>query len=169
MYLPSVVIVAKYFDKRRSLASCISAGGSGLGTFIFAPIVHLLDDNYGWRFTLIILGILLLVCVPLGMLYKPINVHESDHSIVVNDHDADAKKDVCNLSRCDAAMKFCKRITSSMAEKGKNYLNLFKSARFCLYIFFNFIVNMGITAPYIFTLVGLKTKMAKGNFIFLLF
>ena len=153
MYLPSVVIVAKYFDKRRSLASCISAGGSGLGTFIFAPIVHLLDDNYGWRFTLIILGILLLVCVPLGMLYKPINVHESNHSIVVNDHDADAKKDVCNLSRCDAAMKFCKRVTSSMADKGKNYINLFKDARFSLYICFNFILCMGLTVPFIFNVV----------------
>ena len=169
MYLPSVVIVAKYFDKRRSFASSIASSGVGVGTFVFAPILHLLDDNYGWRFTLIILGIIVLVCVPMGMLYKPIVDHESGDSTILNDLDANPKKSVCNLSKCDAAMKFCKRITSSMAEKGKNYLNLFKSARFCLYIFFNFIVNMGITAPYIFTLVGLKTKMAKGNFIFLLF
>ena len=84
MYLPSTVIVTKYFDKRLAFASCISSGGAGVGTFIFAPFVHLLDDNYGWRFTLIILGILVLVCVPLGALYKPIDDHEYDHSIVHN-------------------------------------------------------------------------------------
>ena len=167
MYLPSVVIVAKYFDKRRSLASCISAGGSGLGTFIFAPIVHLLDDNYGWRFTLIILGILMLVCVPLGILYKPIDDQESGRSTILNDLDANAKQSVCNLSKFDAAVKFCKRITSSMADKGKDYINLFKNARFSIYIFFNFTLNMGRTAPFIFTLVGLNTKIYQKKFIIL--
>ena len=153
MYLPSVVIVTKYFNKRLSLASCITSGGAGVGSFTFAPIVYLLDENYGWRFTLIILGILVLVCVPLGMLYKPINDHECGHSIIPNNLDADAKKAVCNPSKCDAAMKFCKRVTSSMADKGKNYINLFKDARFSLYICFNFILCMGLTVPFIFNVV----------------
>ena len=153
MYLPSVVIVTKYFDKRLSLASCITSGGAGVGTFIFAPIVHRLDDNYGWRFTLIILGILVLVCVPLGMLYKPINDHESGHSIILYDLDADAKKAVYNLSKFDAAIKFCKRVTSSMTDKAKNYINLFKDTRFSLYICFNFTLCMGLTVPFIFNVV----------------
>ena len=138
MYLPSVVMVAKYFDKRRSFATCITSGGVGVGTFIIAPIVHLLDDNYGWRFTLIVLGILVLVCVPLSMLYKPIFDHESGHSPVLNDLDANAKKAVCNLSTYDAAMKLCKRMTRSMADKAEIYKNLFKNTRFSLYIFLNF-------------------------------
>ena len=167
MFLPSVVIVAQYFDKRRSFATCITAGGAGVGTFIFAPILHLLDDNYGWRFTLIILGILMLVCVPLGILYKPIDDQESGQSTILNDLDANAKQSVCNLSKFDAAVKFCKRITSSMADKGKDYINLFKNARFSIYIFFNFTVNMGMTAPFIFTLVGLNTKIYQKKFIIL--
>ena len=167
MYLPSIVIVAQYFDKRQSLASCIASSGAGVGTFIFAPILHLLDDNYGWRFTLIILGILMLVCVPLGILYKPIDDQESGQSTIFNDLDANAKQSVCNLSKFDAAVKFCKRITSSMADKGKDYINLFNNARFSIYIFFNFIVNMGMTAPFIFTLVGLNTKIYKEKFLIL--
>ena len=159
MYLPSVVIVTKYFDKRLSLASCITSGGAGVGSFTFGPIVYLLDDNYGWRFTLIILGILVLVCVPLGMLYRPIFDHEYGHSTVLNDLDANAKKAVCNLSTYDKAIMFCNRMTRSMADKGEIFINLFKNIRFSLYIFLNFTLSMGLTAPFIFNLVGLNVKM----------
>ena len=165
MYLPSVVIVTKYFDKKRSFASCISSGGAGVGTFILAPIVHLLDDNYGWRFTLIILGIFVLLCVPLGVLYKPINYQESNHSTAHNDADPDSKKAVCNSTKWDTVIKSCKRITCYMAERGKSYVHLFKDARFSIYIFFNFILCMGLTAPFIFNLVFLIEKMyIPGNF-----
>ena len=126
---------------------------------IATPILQLLHDNYGWRFTMIVLGILVLVCVPLAMLYKPINDHESGDSTILNDLDANVRKAVCNLSTCDAAIKFCKRITSSIADKGKDYINLFKDTRFSLYIFLNFTLSMGLTAPFIFNLVGLNVKM----------
>ena len=112
---------------------------------------------------MIILGIIVLVCVPLGMLYKPIDDQESGHSTILNDRNANETK----ASTYDAAMKFCKRITSSIADKRKNYINLFKNARFSIYIFFNFTVNMGMTAPFIFTLVGLNTKIYKKKFIIL--
>ena len=166
MYLPTTVIVTKYFDKRLAFASCISSGGAGVGTFIFAPIVNLLDDNYGWRFTLIILGILVLVCVPLGVLYKPIDDHEYDNSTVHNDVNGDSvTADVCIFSKCDAAKKCCKMIFCSMAEKGKKYINLFVDARFSLYIFSNFFTCMGLTVPFIFTLVGLNHKIYTEKFI----
>lgn len=69
MYLPAVVIVTSYFEKKRAFASCIASCGAGVGAFIFAPIVHMLDDNFGWKYTLMILGILVFVCIPLGVLY----------------------------------------------------------------------------------------------------
>ena len=156
MYLPAVVIVTQYFDKRRAFASCIASCGAGLGPFAYAPIIHLLDDIYGWEFTLLLLGILVLVAVPLGMLYKPIEDHEYDHSGVHNDVDYDDSKAASGsyFSHCDAAMKCCKRIICSMATKGKNYIYLFTDARFSLYILANFLACMGLTVPFIFTLVS---------------
>lgn len=69
-YVAAVVIVAYYFDKRRSFATGLSVCGSGIGTFIFAPVIQMLLDEYGWRgTTLILAGIFLNMCV-CGMLMK---------------------------------------------------------------------------------------------------
>lgn len=69
-YVAAVVIVAYYFDKRRSLATGLSVCGSGIGTFIFAPLNHVLLSYYGWRgCTLILAGLFLNLCV-FGMLMR---------------------------------------------------------------------------------------------------
>lgn len=69
-YVAAVVIVAYYFDKRRSLATGLSVCGSGIGTFIFAPLNHELLSYYGWRgCTLILAGLFLNLCV-FGMLMR---------------------------------------------------------------------------------------------------
>lgn len=55
-FVAAVVIVAYYFDKRRSLATGLSVCGSGIGTFIFAPVTQWLLAEYGWRGTTLILA-----------------------------------------------------------------------------------------------------------------
>ena len=42
-YVAAIVIVAYYFDRRRSFATGISVCGSGVGTFLFAPLTQGLD------------------------------------------------------------------------------------------------------------------------------
>lgn len=69
-YVAAVVIVAYYFDKKRSLATGLSVCGSGIGTFVFAPLNHELLAYYGWRgCTLILAGLFLNLCV-FGMLMR---------------------------------------------------------------------------------------------------
>jgi hypothetical protein len=41
-YVAAIVIVAYYFDTKRSFATGISVCGSGIGTFIFAPLIQYL-------------------------------------------------------------------------------------------------------------------------------
>ena len=63
-YVAAIVIVAFYFEKRRSLATGIAVAGSGIGTFVFAPFLQHLIDGYGWRGCLIIVsGLFLNMCV----------------------------------------------------------------------------------------------------------
>ncbi|KAF5282490.1 hypothetical protein FQR65_LT14260 [Abscondita terminalis] len=63
-YVASVVIVAYYFDKKRSFATGLAVCGSGIGTFIFAPLIQVLLKEYGWRgTTLILAGIFLNLAV----------------------------------------------------------------------------------------------------------
>ncbi|XP_053608042.1 uncharacterized protein LOC128673901 [Plodia interpunctella] len=69
-YVAAVVIVAYYFEKKRSLATGISVCGSGIGTFIFAPLTYVLLDEYGWRGTTLILAGLFLNIAVCGLLFR---------------------------------------------------------------------------------------------------
>ena len=56
-YVAAVVIVAYYFDQKRSFATGISVCGSGVGTFLFAPLTqYLVDEFNGWRGATVILA-----------------------------------------------------------------------------------------------------------------
>ncbi len=69
-YVAAVVIVAYYFDKRRSFATGLSVCGSGIGTLIFAPLTQVLLEHYGWRGTTLILAGLFLNLTVCGMLMR---------------------------------------------------------------------------------------------------
>ncbi|XP_055320717.1 monocarboxylate transporter 12-B-like [Sitodiplosis mosellana] len=73
IFLPPIVIVSTYFEKKRSLATGISLAGSGLGTFVLVPFVNFLSEEYGWRRALMILAGILLICGLLGILYRPLS------------------------------------------------------------------------------------------------
>ena len=69
-FVAAVVIVAYYFDKKRSFATGLSVCGSGIGTFIFAPVTHYLLAEYGWRGTTLILAGLFLNLAVCGCLMR---------------------------------------------------------------------------------------------------
>ncbi|XP_052784504.1 monocarboxylate transporter 12-like [Mya arenaria] len=76
IYLPSIVCVVSYFDKRRSLAIGIGVSGTGIGTFIFSPITSLLVQEYAWQGAILIHAGLLLNCVACGLVFVPLEEHE---------------------------------------------------------------------------------------------
>jgi len=76
IYLPAIVSVTCYFEKYRSLATGIAVCGSGLGTFIFAPLVDFLVTGYGWRATVGVIAGLVLLCTLFGMLFRPLTIDE---------------------------------------------------------------------------------------------
>lgn len=61
VYVPAVVAVGFYFEKRRAFATGIAVCGSGVGTFVVAPLTAWLLGQYGWRGTLLIFVSRLLV------------------------------------------------------------------------------------------------------------
>lgn len=80
IYLPAIVSVTMYFEKKRSLATGIAVCGSGFGTFIFAPIISKLMEQYGWRGSLLILSAIVLKCVLFGALFRPLEDDKQDES-----------------------------------------------------------------------------------------
>lgn len=56
MYLPAVVSVGYYFEKKRSVATGIAVCGTGIGTFCLAPFAKALLQVYDWKNAHLILG-----------------------------------------------------------------------------------------------------------------
>ncbi|XP_072932577.1 monocarboxylate transporter 12 [Epargyreus clarus] len=72
IYTSSVLTVGFYFERWRALATGLSLCGSGVGTFVFAPVTKMLIDKYSWDTTLLVLAGLILLCVIFGAMFKPI-------------------------------------------------------------------------------------------------
>ena len=70
MYLPAIVMVGYYFEKKRAFATGIAVCGSGIGAFIYAPLCENLVRIYGWRGSCVVLGGLTLNGVVVGMLFR---------------------------------------------------------------------------------------------------
>ena len=70
MYLPSIVMVGFYFDKKRALATGIATCGSGIGAFIFAPMTTALIQTYSWIGAQWIVAAIVLHGVIFGALYR---------------------------------------------------------------------------------------------------
>ncbi|KAI0211223.1 Monocarboxylate transporter 9, partial [Lamellibrachia satsuma] len=72
VYLPSVISVSFYFEKRRALATGIAVCGAGVGCFIFAPIGGLLVDTFDWKKAMLIIAVVVLISVACGMFMVPL-------------------------------------------------------------------------------------------------
>ncbi|XP_067949510.1 monocarboxylate transporter 12-like [Watersipora subatra] len=72
IYLPAIVIVSYYFEKRRALATGLACCGSGFGTFIFAPLSELLVKHFGWKETCFWMAAIILQCCIFGALFRPL-------------------------------------------------------------------------------------------------
>ncbi|KAL6478212.1 hypothetical protein MHYP_G00140470 [Metynnis hypsauchen] len=70
-YTPAIAMVGTYFKVRKALAYGIAMSGTGIGTFILAPVVQLLIELYSWRGALLILGGLVSHLCVCGALMRP--------------------------------------------------------------------------------------------------
>ncbi|KAK3107134.1 hypothetical protein FSP39_007911 [Pinctada imbricata] len=72
IYLPAIVSVGFYFEKRRAMATGIAVCGSGVGTFIFSPVNSEMIAHMDWRNMLMIHAGIVLNGAVCGMLMRPL-------------------------------------------------------------------------------------------------
>lgn len=72
VYVPAVVIVAYYFDEKRSLATGLAVSGTGTGYALFAPLIDIMLEKYNWNGTMRILSGCFIIIAFCGLLFKPI-------------------------------------------------------------------------------------------------
>ncbi|XP_033644931.1 monocarboxylate transporter 12-like [Asterias rubens] len=70
--IPAVVMVAKYFKRYYPLACGISTSGLDIGMLVFAPLMQLLLDTYGWRGAMLVTGAFVGNVFAAGALFRPV-------------------------------------------------------------------------------------------------
>ena len=157
MYLPAIVSVSMYFEKKRALATGIAVCGSGIGTSLFAPLLHYLINNYGWNNTIVIMGAIVLLCVSLCALFKPV---PSDDSAGNNEVEAKDKNiltestfdEDISFKRCQSIGFSCHTLPANILGKVIN-VNLIYNGIFNMFALCALLANIGIYVPYVYTVV----------------
>ncbi|XP_028651284.1 monocarboxylate transporter 12-B [Erpetoichthys calabaricus] len=120
-YTPAIAMVGKYFIKRKALAYGIAMSGSGIGTFILAPVVQLLIEHYSWRGALFLLGGLVANLCVCGALMRPISLKEEEiNGILPTDEENIYSKQHNDLS----ALSVCKTDHTSKNDCNRSCLCL---------------------------------------------
>ncbi|XP_039754309.1 monocarboxylate transporter 3-like [Pararge aegeria] len=101
----TVVIVAYYFEKKRSLATGISACGSLFSGYLFSPLIHFLLDQCEVHETLLILALLLLNLAICGLFFRDPAWTAAMNEERTNEHKRriERKKFVLSVSKSSAA------------------------------------------------------------------
>ncbi|XP_032861318.1 monocarboxylate transporter 14 isoform X2 [Tyto alba] len=73
VYLPAVVMVGQYFQKRRALAQGLSTTGTGFGAFLMTALLKYLCIEFGWRNAMFIQGAISLNLCVCGALMRPLS------------------------------------------------------------------------------------------------
>ena len=175
-YLPAIVAVSFYFEKRRSLSIGIAVCGSGIGEFAFALLTDALIQEYSWKGTVLIDAAILLNCILCGMVFRPLKVPkkvdppETEPLMEEKPQDGaeQAKigiKSASNLelpqtasaSKQDAARRrqFSESYKASHSSALQTVsemmdLQLFQDAVFILFAVSNLLASIGFVVPYIF-------------------
>ncbi|KAF5273450.1 hypothetical protein FQA39_LY07467 [Lamprigera yunnana] len=72
IYVPAVITVGFYFERLRAMATGIGVCGSGVGTFVFAPVCAALIKSIGWRYTFVVQAVIVLSCILFACTYRPV-------------------------------------------------------------------------------------------------
>ncbi|ETE70637.1 Monocarboxylate transporter 2, partial [Ophiophagus hannah] len=147
---PSVIIIGKYFLKRRPIANGLAMAGSPVMLCTLAPLNQFLFDTFGWRGSFFILGALLLNCCVAGALFRPIGPTSKRQK------NKEAKETVREKTDGGIAEIGEKNMeTKEDRDCCENFntfldLSLFKHRGFLIYLIGNVLMFLGFFAPIVF-------------------
>lgn len=78
MYVPAIVSVGYYFEKKRSLAIGIAVCGAGVGTFILSPINRILENSFGIHGAFMVKSLMTMSMLICGLFIRPVPVEPSE-------------------------------------------------------------------------------------------
>ncbi|XP_062859853.1 monocarboxylate transporter 7 [Trichomycterus rosablanca] len=193
-FLPTVTILSQYFSKRRSIVTAMASTGESFAIFAFAPAFTVVKSHIGWRYTIMVLGILQSTVIGCGVLLCP---------LIIKNKTADgftqplrsSKQDIINsipeaeftgsLSSGDCEVQLLKEPVQRMKEqqtgqnplrtpeiqqsKGKLLdLSVLKEGSFICYAAFGLFASLGFFAPQLYVVelsASLGTERDKAAYM----
>jgi MFS transporter, MCT family, solute carrier family 16 (monocarboxylic acid transporters), member 12 len=149
MYVPAIVIVGLYFEKKRSLAMGIAVCGSGVGTFIMSPLNHFLYENFGRRGAFLIKAAFILNGCVCGALMRPVAIEQVE---ITKRKKSSLMLELENFSQNKRKQLLKSQGHNSLKEIIKTSFDptLLMDLVFILYSLSNFLTSLGFNTPYIY-------------------
>ncbi|KAM6915886.1 monocarboxylate transporter 12-B-like [Xenentodon cancila] len=118
-YTPAIAMVGRYFIERKALAYGIALSGSGIGTFVLAPAVQLLIEQYSWRGALLILGGFVSNLCVCGALMRPLEHKPVKRSVQLRGNNLTNLEDVTTHlgSKVNEGLTFGYRVDDPKQQK----------------------------------------------------
>ncbi|KAI5628487.1 solute carrier family 16 (monocarboxylate transporter), member 1a isoform X1, partial [Silurus asotus] len=135
---PALIMISKYFYKRRPFANGIAMAGTPVIMSTLAPLSSWFYNQFGLRGSFLILGGILMNCCVAGSLMRPIGPKPKPAAKEVSD---------------DGEKKTLMETINSLID-----LSLFKHRGFILYVIGNTLLFCGIFTPLVFLSNYAKTK-----------
>ncbi|KAM8729851.1 monocarboxylate transporter 12-B-like isoform 2-T2 [Acanthopagrus schlegelii] len=121
-YTPAIAMVGCYFRQRKALAYGIAMSGSGIGTFVLAPVVQLLIELYSWRGALLVLSAFVANLGVCGALLRPIRPQEDEEQVEREEKESTGEERLGNVSsrNTEVTVKPSKESEDSLLPSGKS-------------------------------------------------
>nr|XP_056715190.1 monocarboxylate transporter 2-like [Euleptes europaea] len=150
---PSVIIIGKYFLKRRPIANGLAMAGSPVMLCTLAPMNQLLFEHFGWRGSFFILGAILLNCCVAGALFRPIGAATGPAKGPKERLAVETLEEQLEIGTAEPpGLSTEEREDRDCCENFNKYLDLslFKHRGFLIYLVGNVLMFLGFFAPIVF-------------------
>lgn len=188
----TTVVLTTYFDKHLSLVLGIFTSGTGLASFIITPLFEKLIHSYGWRFAMLIYGLLFFGCAICALPFKQIsnkkvNNTKITHQVIYNIQDNKPTNDESSkqsqrvdennddddgdVERKNGNVEIGKEKNISINDVNKRspMLLLLKNRIFWIFLIGNFLTNLGFDTTFIFAKVrAMNSGIEESKAAFLL-
>ncbi|XP_078140736.1 solute carrier family 16 member 6b [Centroberyx gerrardi] len=114
-FLPTVTILAQYFSRRRALVTSVASSGESFAMFAFAPAFTALKKQIGWRYCLVVIGLLQASVIGCGALLRPIIIQPETARV---DDDESEKKESPSFKQLQAAYELENEQTGTSISSG---------------------------------------------------
>ena len=152
------MIVQTYFKKKRAFAGSLASCGIGVGVLVLAPTVTLLENKFGWSYAMMILGALMLTCIPLAISFRPLAAMESERSGSCDEQKkVEANHDGANVTGVSGKSYVMKSISQNIPKPPKILYN----PMFITCLVANFFMNIGYSVPYVYTVVSIESSIMQ--------